>query len=291
MVFMNTLMNLSYLKGGQEISDQELLDLNISLSKLGSDSRGLNIPNESLESFKKLIRSKLSPGFWNEVISTDQVWFCFKSKDGLIQEFILNESNQQEIAELCSSFSGDSIEKTSDVISYIARNDFYTEFVDQHFQPKLEFGTRHEDSQYRKTVVGVLFNPDKSKILVLRWPIFPCAGLIVGGVEEGEDLETALAREVAEETGYKDFTIEKKLGKEIIAHYFADNKNVWRTAEMHCFLVQLNSLDQTSQKLELNEKFSLEWVNPEDYIQEVEKAEVNDKSDFRPFKYFVRRAQ
>lgn len=154
----------------------------------------------------------------------------------------------------------------------------------------LEFGTKHPDAQYRKTVVGVLVDTSKEKILTLHWPIFPCPGLVVGGVETDEDEEKALEREILEETGFTDFSIVTKLGQPILAHYFADNKNVWRTAEMHSFYVQLNSLAQDEQKLEEQENFELEWMNPEEYLELVDKAPVDERNDFRPFKYMVKRA-
>jgi leucyl-tRNA synthetase len=121
----------SYLMGADDISDQDLKKLDIIIAKkTKSGSRKIEIPSVSLGKYQSLVKKKLTPGFWNEVVG-EQVWFCFKDKQGQVTEFILDEDNREEIAQLCTEYNNDPIEKTSNIWAYLAANDWYTDMIIQ----------------------------------------------------------------------------------------------------------------------------------------------------------------
>ena len=121
---------LSFLMGAVAISDEELVDLGIEVVRgAGSPFRGLLIPGGSLDAYKALVREKLTPGFWNDIVGRQEILFVFKLADGTIEEFTYSEANREQIARRCTSLNRDPIEKTSDLLRYLAGNPFYRELL------------------------------------------------------------------------------------------------------------------------------------------------------------------
>ncbi len=126
-------MYKSVLMGARKITDAELKDLDIEIiHKADSGTRKLLIPVKSLEKYKMLVKNKLDNGFWNDFVGEDLIYFIFKMPDGEIKEFVYNEKDRLTIAELCSKLNHDSIEKTSNLLNYMAENEFYTEAVEAY---------------------------------------------------------------------------------------------------------------------------------------------------------------
>jgi len=122
---------LSFLMGADAIADHVLTSLGVKLvNGAGTPFRGLLIPAGSLPAYKALIREKLTPGFWTDILGRREVLFIFKLKDNTIRELTLSDATRSEIARLCSSLNNDPIEKTSDVLRYLASNAFYTELIE-----------------------------------------------------------------------------------------------------------------------------------------------------------------
>jgi len=122
---------LSFLMGADAIEDQELTTLGVEILRgSGSPFRGLLIPEKSLSAYKGLVREKLTPGFWNDILGREEVFFIFKLADRTLRELALSEGTRAEIARLCSSLNKDPIEKTSEVLRYLAGNPFYRELID-----------------------------------------------------------------------------------------------------------------------------------------------------------------
>jgi hypothetical protein len=117
---------LSFLMGASSVSDDELKTLGAEiLHGAGTALRGLRIPSRALGSYRELIRAKLQPGFWNDVVGQAAVFFMFKMRDGTIAEFTYSPENREEISRLCSQLNSDPIEKTSNILRYMAANPFY----------------------------------------------------------------------------------------------------------------------------------------------------------------------
>lgn len=123
--------HLSFLMAADAITDDELTHLGIAvLQGAGSPFRGLLIPEGSLAAYRALVRLKITPGFWNETVGRQDVFFVFKLADGTIRELALSAATRREIAQLCSSLNKDPIEKTSDLPRYLSGNPFYRELID-----------------------------------------------------------------------------------------------------------------------------------------------------------------
>ena len=122
---------LSFLMGADAIADHELTNLGVKILKGASTPfRGLLIPEGSLSAYKALIRDKITPGYWNDILGRQEILFIFKLEDSTIRELTLSEATRSEIAHLCSSLNKDPIEKTSDMPQYLAGNPFYREVIE-----------------------------------------------------------------------------------------------------------------------------------------------------------------
>jgi 8-oxo-dGTP pyrophosphatase MutT (NUDIX family) len=125
-------------------------------------------------------------------------------------------------------------------------------------QQVIHFGEVKEGEVYRRTVVGVLYNPETQTFVYEWWPsYFNLITLVSGGVEEGEDIIEALKREIIEETGYTDFAIKEQLGGDIYAHYYQPKKDTFYVKHITAFLVVLNSTNQDDTKKEEDELFEV----------------------------------
>lgn len=117
--------------GASNVTDSDLLALKIEIIKdENPEVRKLIISKKSIEQYKKLIRQKLTNGFWNDLVGKDQIYFIFKLKNGKIIEYVYSENNREKIAELCTKLNKDPIEKTNKLLDYLAENPFYKDAVE-----------------------------------------------------------------------------------------------------------------------------------------------------------------
>lgn len=125
---------LSYLMGGDDISDEEIKLLDVSIEVKNDDGdRSLKIPAEKLPQYIELIKTKLSKGFWNEIIGANEIIFIFKFDDSSIKKYILSPENEQEIDKLCAKFNNEPEDKTANVYKYISENKFYHDFMIEYY--------------------------------------------------------------------------------------------------------------------------------------------------------------
>ena len=130
---------LSYLMGAKEITDQDLTDLGTEIvEKTESGSRKLKISKDKIENYKSLIKEKMTPWFWNEFLNENGIHFIFKLGDGDTKEYTLSPENEQEIDNLCAKLNNEPPEKTANVYKYISDNDFYHDFMLEHYKDMIE---------------------------------------------------------------------------------------------------------------------------------------------------------
>lgn len=134
--------------------------------------------------------------------------------------------------------------------------------------------TGNELSTPRINVRGVIFDPKANKFCFVvmdeNIPFLP------GGGTDGEDLKTALEREIIEELGYTDFEIQDQLGSEIIS-YLENKKPTHRYVSDTGYLVKLNSQNQVKIQLseeEKSRKLSHLWLTKEEIIKIWEQTEI-----------------
>ncbi len=122
--------SLSFLMGAEAITDDELGRLGVTVvGGSGTPYRRLVVPADRRDAYTALVRAKLTPGFWNEIVGRDRIDFVFRLADGTVRELELSASTRAEIAERCSAMNGDPIEKTSDVARYLGGNPFYRDAI------------------------------------------------------------------------------------------------------------------------------------------------------------------
>jgi len=130
-----------------------------------------------------------------------------------------------------------------------------------------EFGIQRENEERRDGGCGIVFDPTTQRYAVGRQGATGhetgLLRLFSGGVDEGEDIEAGVLREVTEESGLHDFLYVEKIG-EAMAHYHNSLRNVNRVAKATCFLVILKGTDLVPVQLEEHEKFTLAWVTADE---------------------------
>ncbi len=121
---------ISLLMGAPSLSEAELEAVGVEvLERFGPNLLGLLVARNSVEPYQRLVRERLQPGFWNDMVSRDEILFVFKLRDGTLVEFALADQNREEISLLCSELNGDPLEKTSDLPRYFAANPFYRDVM------------------------------------------------------------------------------------------------------------------------------------------------------------------
>ena len=132
-------MYLSYLMGADKISDQDLTNLGIEIAeKTESESGKLKIPSEKIDGYKGLVKEKMTPGFWNEFLNENNIHFIFKFKNDEVKEYVLSPENEQEIDKICAELNNEPPEKTANVYKYISDNNFYHDFMLEHYKKMIE---------------------------------------------------------------------------------------------------------------------------------------------------------
>jgi ADP-ribose pyrophosphatase YjhB (NUDIX family) len=103
-------------------------------------------------------------------------------------------------------------------------------------------------------------HPSDDTYLTLKWNKFDWHNFVMGGIEEGEDTETAGRREILEETGFKNLKHLKTLPLVMNSKFYALHKEVNRNIHTTVELYQLENLDQDATKREAHEDFETEWI-------------------------------
>src|SRR5277367_3969699 len=112
-----------------------------------------------------------------------------------------------------------------------------------------EFGTPRENEERRDGGCAVVFDPATGLFAVGKERESGRLRLFSGGVEDGEEMQDGILREVREESGLYDFGHIEFIG-EALAHYHNRLKSVNRVAHARCFLVLLKSTATRATQLE-----------------------------------------
>lgn len=148
----------------------------------------------------------------------------------------------------------------------------------------------YDNAICRKTVIVVLFDPILKEYFYCDWPEYSLCCNVSGGVEEGENYEDALHREIKEETGFYDYKVIWKLWWDILSYYYMSKNNEYRVKEIESYLVFVDSSKKNPSSMEDDEIFTIkstdyntllvlmmEYCNPngwwlEDHIEILKRA-------------------
>ncbi len=165
----------SYLMGAERILDKELEKLDIKIKKKGED-RLLLIPDNKLKEYLSLVENKLDNGFWNEVVG-ERILFVFKLKNGKVKRIEFGKSSQSEITKLCSEFANEKPENTADILGYLSKNPFYSDYI---------LNYKNNQKVIKQEISGIITMAD-----MIKYDDFAKLDLRVGTIKNVEDLEGA----------------------------------------------------------------------------------------------------
>lgn len=117
----------------------------------------------------------------------------------------------------------------------------------------------------RRVTISIIYDPKNEKYLTLKWKKVPWRTFVTGGIEDGEDIVESAKREIAEETGYTDVQLMRKLGGDTRSEFYATHKGVNRIANDSSLLFELKSDTRQVVSSEELEKHEVEWVSREDF--------------------------
>ncbi|MDO8510475.1 MAG: class I tRNA ligase family protein [bacterium] len=112
----------------------------------------------------------------------------------------------------------------------------------------------------RHAAVCIVKHWSEDKYIGLKWKKTDWRGFVVGGIEDGESLEDAGRREIAEETGYKNAKFVKKLGGIIHSQFYHPLKNENRWAKFQGLYFELENGEREEISAEENAIHEVLWL-------------------------------
>ncbi|HVS79478.1 MAG TPA: class I tRNA ligase family protein, partial [Candidatus Paceibacterota bacterium] len=113
---------------------------------------------------------------------------------------------------------------------------------------------------FRDAVIAAVRDPKTGKFLILKWKKQPWTTFVMGGIEKGEDAATAAAREILEETGYKNVKVVKTL-REAQSEFYAAHKGVNRVAHTRNLILELVNDEREKISDEESEIHEIAWMS------------------------------
>lgn len=197
-----------------------------------------------------------------------------REKTGVKLEGIVavNPANQEEIPVFIADYVLASY-GTGAIMAVPAHDERDWEFAKKFNLPIREvirpvFGEPHEGSEFRRTITAIVQRQNDGKFLAVKWKQFGWLSLPIGGVDDGETEEIAAVREVLEETGYRVKPV-KKLGGEVVMHFFAENKNVWRHRLDQPILLELVDGEPIERDIDEQERQNPVWMDGKELLEKI----------------------
>lgn len=116
----------------------------------------------------------------------------------------------------------------------------------------------------RTNVHVIVYNPKTKKYLILRNEKHGWDTVVMGGVDDGEDMIEAAKRELREEAGYVNVTYKRSLGNPVQTSYFTKHKDENRLAIASALYFELD--DETNVGIAEDEGNEVVWVDASDFV-------------------------
>lgn len=131
-----------------------------------------------------------------------------------------------------------------------------------------DFGIPLPDTKDVRGPVVVGYDPQTKRYLSLWNTKFDMRWLPGGGLEQGEDFETAALRELKEETGYTNVKKLIQLGGPTYSYYYNSNKDSNRRSFSYMYLAILDENERSQQQLDDDEHYRVDWTSLDDILQD-----------------------
>ncbi|MEA1929413.1 MAG: class I tRNA ligase family protein [Patescibacteria group bacterium] len=186
--------------------------------------------------------------------------------------YAINPANQEQVPIFVADYVLPHY-GTGAVMAVPAHDERDFEFAKKYDLPIKEvirpvFGEPHKGAEFRRTITAIVRRPSDGKFLAVKWKKFGWLSLPIGGIDDGETSEEAATREVLEETGYQVKPI-KKLGGEVVMHFFAENKDVWRHRLDQPVLLELVVDEPEARSAEEQDKLEPIWISGDELLNQV----------------------
>ncbi|MCR4312518.1 MAG: class I tRNA ligase family protein, partial [Candidatus Uhrbacteria bacterium] len=119
----------------------------------------------------------------------------------------------------------------------------------------------------RNAAVCIVKHWSEDKYLISLYKASGWRGFVIGGIEQGEKPEEAGAREVTEETGYKNVRFVKPLGGTVHAQFYHAVKHVNRWAKFQGLLFELTDGEREEVAADEKALADLEWVSADKVME------------------------
>ncbi len=116
----------------------------------------------------------------------------------------------------------------------------------------------------RNAVVCIIKHWSEEKYLCLEWKKVKWNGFVIGGIDEGENVEKAAIREVQEETGYQNIEFVKEVGNIVHSKFYHAVKKQNRFAHFRPVLLKLKDSLQLEISPAEKELHNLKWITPKE---------------------------